>query len=122
MKKHQNPVLFWTPRILVMVFTVFISLFALDVFEENKTFWETTLALLMHLIPSAIIIVSLVVAWRWELFGAVFYFALGIFYIIWAWGKFPLSAYLAISGPLFIVGLLFFVSWYYYRHVPKVKE
>ncbi|HJN05246.1 MAG TPA: hypothetical protein QF480_01395, partial [Bacteroidales bacterium] len=79
MKKRQNPVLFWTPRILVIIFAAFISLFALDVFSENKGFLETFIALLMHLIPTAIIIISLVVAWRWELFGAVFYFALGIF-------------------------------------------
>lgn len=122
MKKRQNPVLFWMPRILAMVFAVFISLFALDVFDENRTLWETILALLMHLIPTAIIIVSLVVAWKWELFGAVFYCALGMFYIIWAWGKFPISAYIAISSPLFIVGILFFVSWYYRRLASKVND
>ncbi len=119
MKKSNNPVLFWTPRILVLVFAVFISLFAMDVFDREHSFWETVLALLMHLIPTAVILVSLIIAWRWELFGAVFYFGLGLFYIFWAWGKFPISAYVSISGPLFIVGVLFFLSWHYQRRDVK---
>ncbi|MBC8320863.1 MAG: hypothetical protein H8E34_09090 [Bacteroidetes bacterium] len=120
--KHSSYILFWTPRILVIWFAAFSSLFALDVFEENRTLWDTIMALLIHLIPTAIILVSLVIAWRRELFGAIFYFALGIFYIAWAWGNFHISAYFGISGPLFIVGILFFVSWYYQRRGKKTAE
>jgi hypothetical protein len=95
------------------LFAVFISLFALDVFEENAGFWQTAGALVMHLIPTALIIVILAVSWRWEWVGAVLFCGLGAFYILWAWGKFPLSAYFAISGPLFVVGVLFLFNWLY---------
>lgn len=107
--------MYWTPRIIVILFALFISLFALDVFDENRSTWETILALLLHLIPTAIIIVSLFIAWKWELFGAFFYPALGVIYIIWAWGKFPVITYLTISGPVVIIGILFFLSWNYHR-------
>ena len=43
---------FWTPRFFGVLFALFISMFALDVFGEGRGFWETTLALLMHLIPA----------------------------------------------------------------------
>lgn len=107
--------MYWTPRIIVILFALFISLFALDVFDENRSTWETILALLLHLIPTAIIIGSLFIAWKWELFGAFFYPALGVIYIIWAWGKFPVITYLTISGPVVIIGILFFLSWNYHR-------
>ena len=47
-------VLYWAPRILSIIFAGFISLFALDVFNEGHSFWETLLALAVHLIPTAL--------------------------------------------------------------------
>jgi hypothetical protein len=47
-------------------FAGFISLFALDAFEENPGFWNSTLALLIHLIPTGLLQLILAVSWRWE--------------------------------------------------------
>ena len=55
----------------------------------------------------------LVLAWKWEWVGAVFFAALGIFYIVWAWGAFHWSAYASISGPLFLLAILFLLGWTY---------
>ena len=41
-------------------------MFALDVFDGRHSFWETILALLMHLIPVFVLILVLVIAWRRE--------------------------------------------------------
>ncbi|MFC1687931.1 hypothetical protein ACFL0L_05160, partial [Patescibacteria group bacterium] len=46
--------LYWTPRILSIVMVCFISIFAFDVFDGDNTFWETALALFMHLLPSIV--------------------------------------------------------------------
>ena len=40
MNKSVKPVLFWTPRILCILFAIFISLFALDVFGEGYGFFR----------------------------------------------------------------------------------
>ena len=61
-----KPLLFWTPRVLCLLFAVFLSLFALDVFNEGYGFWKTILALLMHLIPTWIVLAILAISWRWE--------------------------------------------------------
>ena len=107
----MKPWLTWTPRILCLLFAVFLSLFALDVFGQGFGFWETVLALLMHLIPTGIVLVVLAVSWRWERIGAILFMALGIWYLLTAWGRFHWSAYVVISGPLFLVGVLFLASW-----------
>ncbi len=64
MKTFLNRFVVWAPRILCLLFAGFISLFALDVFEENRGFWNTTLALLMHLIPTGILLLILALSWR----------------------------------------------------------
>jgi hypothetical protein len=106
-------VLFWSPRILGILFAIFLSLFALDVFGEGLGFWGTILALLMHLIPVYLVVLVLVIAWRWEWVGTIMYIALAILYVIWAWGRFNWSVYLVISGPLVLVGVLFLINWIY---------
>ena len=107
----MKPWLTWTPRILCLLFAVFLSLFALDVFGQGFGFWETVLALLMHLIPTGIVLVVLAVSWRWERIGAILFMALGIWYLLTAWGRFHWSAYVVIAGPLLLVGVLFLASW-----------
>jgi hypothetical protein len=101
----------WTPRILCLLFAAFLSLFALDVFDQGYGFWETVLALLLHLIPTGVVLVVLAVSWRWERIGAILFMALGIWYLLTAWGRFHWSAYVVISGPLLLIGVLFLASW-----------
>jgi hypothetical protein len=112
-EKPVKRVVFWMPRILCVLFAVFISLFALDVFGEGYGFWETIVALLMHLIPTGIVLITLAIAWRWEWIGAILFVALGVWYLVMAWGKFDWITYLLIAGPLFLVGALFLVNWLY---------
>jgi len=111
MKTKTYLILFWTPRILCLLFSVFISLFALDVFQENSGLWKTTLALLIHLIPAFLIIIVLILSWKWEWVGGITFILLGILYIILmpnhpAWWIF-------IAGPLFLISIFFFAGWFY---------
>jgi len=117
MKRAMKQLLFWTPRILGILFAVFVSLFALDVFDEGYGFWKTILALLMHLIPTGIILIALTIAWRWEGVGGILFIALGVWYLIMFWGRFHWSAYMVISGPLFLIGILFLINWLYRREL-----
>ena len=111
MKKSTKRLLYWSPRVLGILFAVFLSLFALDVFVEGQGVWQTILALLIHLIPVYLVVIVLLIAWRWEWVGAILFSALAILYVIMVWGKFHWSVYLAISGPLFLVAVLFLLNW-----------
>ena len=106
----MNRLLYWTSRILGILVAALVSIFAFDVFGEGYTVWETIAALAMHLVPTAVIIVVLAIAWRWEGVGGLLFIGLGVLYILLAPGN-HWAAYLAISGPLALVGLLFLASW-----------
>ncbi|MFH1852501.1 MAG: hypothetical protein ABIA75_09160 [Candidatus Neomarinimicrobiota bacterium] len=113
MNNRTTKILLWTPRIITIIFALFISLFALDSFGAGNGFWKSIAAFLIHLIPTYLVVIVLILAWRRPWIGAVAYIGLGIFYIVWAWGRFHISAYFGISGPLFLIGGLFLISWYY---------
>ena len=116
MTNFSRRALYWAPRALSIVFIAFLSLFALDVFGEGYGFWKTLLALGMHLIPSFVLIVALVLAWRWEWIGAALYAGAGTLYVTWVMRhRMPpaikLSWILTIAGPAFVIAGLFLVNW-----------
>lgn len=111
MKNSTRGVVFWAPRILTILFALFLSLFALDVFGEGKGFLGTLGALFMHLIPTFLVVGLLVIAWRREWVGTIAYALLAFAYVASVWGRFPWVAYAAISGPLLLISVLFFLSW-----------
>ena len=113
MQSNTKRFLYWAPRILGILIAVFVSLFALDVFGEDYNFWETIVALMMHLIPTAIILIFLAIAWRWERAGGFLFIALGVLYFALFWDPSRWPAYLMISGPLFLAGVLFLFDGYY---------
>jgi hypothetical protein len=116
-RKPSRQLLYWSPRVLCIVVALFTSMFALDVFGEGKGFWGTTLALLVHLIPTYVVLIVLAVAWRWEWVGATLFTALAVLYVIRFWGRFVWPTYVLISGPLLLVGVLFLLNWRYRREL-----
>jgi hypothetical protein len=119
MNDSLGRVMHWTPRILGVLFALFISIFALDVFGEGYSFWETLVALVMHLVPTALVVVALLIAWRWEWAGALLFVALGVAYFLMTRGRFDWLTYLLIPGPLFLMGALFLVNWLRRRAAPS---
>jgi hypothetical protein len=105
--------LYWTPRILGLLFALLISLAALDVFGAGYSFWETVVALLIHLIPVYVLLIGLAVGWRWEWVGTLVYISFSIWYLVAFEGAVDLSVYLVVAGLPFLVGLLFLVDWIY---------
>ncbi len=94
-----------------MLFALFLSVFAFDVFEAGYGPWETAFALFMHLIPTWAVLGALAVSWRWEWAGAVLFAALGLLYIWFAIGRGHPEWTIPISGPLFLLAGLFLFGW-----------
>jgi len=67
--KTSVRMLHWLPRILGIMVILFISIFALDAFEPERTLWQQLGTLLIHLVPSFILLGILLIAWKWEFIG-----------------------------------------------------
>jgi hypothetical protein len=111
MSDATGRVLDWAPRILCIAFAAFISIFAMDVFSLRVDVAHKALALLMHLIPTALILVVLVVAWNRQWLGAVIFPLLAAYHAVTMWGRLDWSGYAVIDGPLVLLGILFLMSW-----------
>jgi len=74
--------LFWTPRILAIIFIIFLALMSLDVFDMNLGFWGTMLGLFMHNIPALVLLVVLLISWKYEIVGGIAFILAGIVYIV----------------------------------------
>lgn len=107
MKKN---IIYWTPRILAILAILFMMIFSLDCFEGEAK--KVLICLAMHNIPAFIIIIVLVIAWKYELIGGVLFvaifFAGSIFFN--AFGENP--AAFIVMVPFLLTGILFiFHSW-----------
>lgn len=110
--------LYWSPRLLAIAFIAFISLFALDVFDQQRSLAETLAALAMHLIPSFVLTAALLFAWKWEWIGTAVFGVIGLLYIGWVTTMsrpvpppMRLLWILTIAGPAFLVAGLFLANW-----------
>jgi hypothetical protein len=112
MSETIQRLLFWAPRLFAIAFAAFLGVFALDVFDMPLGPAEKSIALLMHLIPSATVLVALAIVWRWEWVGVLVFPLLAAFHLVSMWGRLDVSGYVAIEGPLLLLGILFLVNWY----------
>ncbi len=102
-------VLFWTPRVLGIVAILFMMMFSLDCFGEYDSIAKQMTCLFMHNIPALACIVTLIIAWKWELAGGVLfiliYIAAGIFFK--SFSANPAS--LIVISPFLLTGILFII-------------
>jgi len=110
MNRTVSRVLFWSPRILSMLLVGFLSLFSMDVFSETSGFWKTLAAFAIHEIPAGIVLVGLLLAWRWEWIGTVVYLAAAAAYGLFSLPRHP-DWFMGIGGPLVLIALLFLLNW-----------
>ncbi|MDO8622690.1 MAG: hypothetical protein Q7R52_00420 [archaeon] len=108
--------LYWTPRVLSIIFILFLSLFSLDIFGNNYTFWETIVGLFMHNIPSLVLLMVLLISWKYELVGGIVFILGGLLYIYLTIGRnsfewYMLAWIIQIAGPAFLIGILWILNW-----------
>ena len=112
------------PRILCILAILFVSMFALDAFDPRLTLWQQLQGFFIHLIPTYILIIFLVVAWKWELIGGILLllFSLGLTPFIYTHNYamnhsvwISLSIILMINFPFILTGGLFIASYFLKR-------
>ena len=124
--KKSVKVYHWLPRIICILAILFISMFALDAFDPEKTIWQQLMAFIIHLIPSFILLAFLIIACKWEYIGGLIFIIIGLGLSTFVFMHnykmnqsigMSLGIIMAITIPFAIVGVLFMVS-----HFQKKKN
>jgi hypothetical protein len=102
-----SKIMYWIPRVLTIVFILFMTIFSLDVFGGDETFGAKMLGFLVHNIPVLIIIAILIIAWRQEIIGGALLMlaALTGTHYFHSFSGNPGS--LVVLAPFFLTGILF---------------
>ena len=124
--KTSARIIYWLPRIICICAIALVSMFAFDSFAPGNTFMQNAGALIMHLIPSFLLVAFLIFAWKWEMIGGIIFVLLGA-------GLSPflfmhnyrmnnsvgatMGILLLITFPFILVGILFIIS-----HVMRKKR
>jgi len=126
MTKKENITL-WAPRILCIGAILFVSMFALDSFGPRIPFGQQLLNFLMHLIPSFVLTLLLVIAWKRQLIGGILFTIAGIgfspFVFMLNYNRTQsietsLLIILVITIPFVIIGTLFIMGHYMKKEKP----
>lgn len=120
MNSFKN-LLLWAPRLLLIAFALFLVLFSFDVFEEGKSATDITIDFVKHNVPSMVLGLVVFAAWRREWIGALVCLVLAFAYIAWAWGRFPLSVYFLIAGPLFLIAAVYAFNWNFRKQATRAS-
>ena len=105
----KEKILFWTPRILAILAILFMMMFSIDCFGGNYTLREQLVCFVMHNIPAFILILALIIAWKWELAGGILFLLAALAGSIYFRAFNGNPGVLIILLPFVITGILFIV-------------
>lgn len=127
MEKYTG-IFYWMPRIICILAILFVSLFAADSFSAELTIWQQLSAFALHLVPSFILIIFLVIAWKWDFIGGIIFIFLGLGFspIIFVHNYkmnqsvgMSLGIISLITFPFIFVGILFVLNHFFRKRFPK---
>ncbi len=111
--------IYWTPRILAILFAGFLALFSLDVISPGLSFGQIVVGLFMHNIPVFVLAAVIWISWKREIVGGIVFSIVGILFLaraavtIWMnefiWDA--LLGSLPLAVPALLVGILFMINW-----------
>ena len=113
----MKKIVYWTPRVLAILFTLFIMMFSLDVFDGTSSLTDQLIGFFMHNLPVYGISLVIVLAWKKDIIGMIGFalIAIGLFMMVMdsnqPSGSAVNPAVFFISGPALLISLLYGFSW-----------
>jgi hypothetical protein len=105
-------IIHWAPRVAALLIIFFVGLFSLDVFGTGAPPLEVLAAFLMHNLPSLVMLVLLVFAWKRPVVGFVaFLIAAAAFAALFVRDLYALPNLLLFVLPILLVASLFYADW-----------
>jgi len=116
---NKEKIIVWAPRIMSILFALFLAMFSLDVFEPGVNGGQIVVGLFMHNIPVLFLLAVFIISWKREIVGGITFILAGILYTLMAaagtasngFGWNMASWFLTISGPAFLIGAFYLLAW-----------
>jgi len=93
------------------LYALALLVFAADVFSKEQSISQKVSDLFLHLVPTALVLLFVVVGYKWPLIGAIIFLLTGTTYIFTGWYNMHWTAHILIAGPLLLVSLLYIMAY-----------
>jgi len=115
----MKQILHYSPRILSILFCLFIMMFSFDVFDGNSTIPEMLIGFIMHNLPVFGMAIITFFAWNNDLIGGVGFIGISLFFFFLVSsnmnneGGIINPAVIIISLPALLISALYFINFRY---------
>lgn len=99
----------WIPRVLIIAFIVFFSMFSLDAFSGNAPLLDKLAGFLIHMLPSLVMILFLVISWNRPVAAGVMFIVLGVVFTFFFNTYKQAASFFTISLIPMLTGLMFLI-------------
>lgn len=103
----KDKILYWFPRILAILSILFMMLFSFDCFEGDIGIRDQLMCFLMHNLPSLLITLILIFAWKSEFYGGILFAMAAVAGAVYFRGFSGNPGVLIVMAPFLITGMLF---------------
>ena len=116
---HMKQFLHYCPRILSILFCLFIMMFSFDVFEGNPSVLDMLIGFIMHNLPVFGMAIITFFAWKNDLIGGIGFIGISLFFFILVSsnmnneGGIMNPAVYIISLPALLISALYFINFRY---------
>ncbi|MGM0445183.1 MAG: DUF7670 domain-containing protein [Bacillota bacterium] len=99
----------WIPRILSIIFILFLSLFALDVFGTDVSFFKQVGGFIINLLPSIFFAAALIIFWKNPTYCGLSFIILAVLFTVFFKTYTNLISFILISFLPAFIGFLFLI-------------
>ena len=108
-KKEIHHIFYWSPRIIGILFAIFLYSFVIEVFSKPFNFSN----FLYSIIPGTFILILIFLFWKHEVVGGWLFIILSFVYLFFLIGRETLFvSSILLSVPIFFIGMLFLIDEY----------
>ena len=93
------------------LYALALLVFAADVFSKEQSISQTVSDLFLHLIPTALVLLFVVVGYKKPLVGSIIFAVMAVTYIITGWTVMHWSAHVLIAGPLLVISFSYIIAY-----------
>jgi hypothetical protein len=105
-------IIHWAPRIAALLIIFFVGLFSLDVFGTGAPPLDVLVGFLMHNIPSILMLVLLIFAWKRPVVGFLAFLLAGAaFAVLFVRDIYALPNLVLFVLPILLIASLFYADW-----------
>ena len=111
--------LHWSPRILSILFCLFIMMFSFDVFEGSSSILDMFIGFIMHNLPVFGMAIITFFAWKNDLVGTIGFILIGLFFFVFVSSNMNNEVGIMnptvfiISLPALLISGLYFINFKY---------